>query len=216
MTDTEFSIKLKRTPVYFLSNELTFSIFRMKSRLPSSVYFILHLFDENGDEIFNEVRSGDTIIRQEPIYTMNKRWIVDNTYSRYNRTFTIPQECVDRSVEYQIELRTDNITSENPLYFNHLMFNEGEFISYHEPNEVVEKANIGLDKSGYANLYNDDEGTYLQVIRPDKKKIRSDVLSKCHCTVLAPHIESEPSVDNPINLFLEFINQTEQRIDVLR
>ena len=96
------------------------------------------------------------------------------------------------------------------------MFNEGEVISYHEPNEVVEKANIGLDKSGYANLYNDDEDTYLQVIRPDKKQIRSDVLSKCHCTVLAPHIESEPSVDSPINLFLEFINQTEQRIDVLR
>ena len=215
MSDTEFSVTFPKEPsdVCFVNTTLTFGIEHMKSRLPCAVYFILHLFDKNGDEIGYEF---PLLSEVEPVYTFKGRWIVDNTYSTYFHTFEINQEFVDRSVKYQIELRFDGVTSENPCYFNGLMFNEGEWDGYHKPYETKDKVVIGFQNTGYVNLYNDEEDTYLQVMRPNKNKFNTRKLTKSGCTVLAPHIPSESSVDEPLNLYLEFINQTEQRIDVLR
>lgn len=217
MTDYEYSLKFPMTPVLFMDETLTFAIYKMKSRLPSAVYFILHLFDEDENELTNPVKIDGQTIYQEPVYILKNRWVVDDTYSTYYETFDIPSEFVDRSVYYQIELRTYNISSENPLSFRELMFNEGEFEeNHHVPNEATRDVKIGFNKSSYANLYNDTLETYLQVIRPNRDAITTNELTKSSCTVLAPHIPSESNVDNPINLFLEFINQTDQRIDVLR
>ena len=208
-----------------MDNQLSFGIHNMKSRVPSAVYFILHLFDgfdtdeTEANELFVETKnpSDPSMVHREPVYIMKNRWVVDNTYSTYHDTFTIDESFVDKGVVFQIEIRTDNISSENPLYFNKLMFNEGEWEDdHHIPNEVTRDVKIGFNKSSYANLYNDDTDTYLQVIRPMRDAITTNELTKSSCTVLAPHIASEQSTDDPINLFLEFINQTEQRIDVLR
>lgn len=215
MSELEYSVTFPKEPsdVYFMKNTLSFGIEHMKSRLPVAVYFILHLFDENGDEIGYEF---PLLSEVEPVYTFKSRWIVDNTYSTYFNTFKIDQEFIDRSVKYQIELRFDGVSSENPCYFNGLMFNEGEWNGYHKPYETKDKVIIGFQNTGYCNLYNDEEGTYLQVMRPNMNRFHTSKLTGSGCTVLAPHIPSEPSVDEPLNLYLEFINQTEQRIDVLR
>ncbi len=217
MTDYEYSLKFPKTPVVFMDETLTFAIYKMKSRLPSAVYFILHLYDEDDKELTNPVKVDGQTIYGEPVYILKNRWVVDDTYSTYHETFDIPLEFIEQSVYYQIELRTYNVTSENPLYFREVMFNEGEFeLEHHVSNEAMKNVDIGFNKSSYANLYNDTLETYLQVIRPNRDAITTGELTGSSCTVLAPHIPSESSVDDPINLFLEFINQTDQRIDVLR
>lgn len=220
MSDWEVSILLPKIPVYFMQTTLSFGIGHMKSRLPSVVYFILHLYDENDEELFiktTNVRGGIKQIDNEPIYKLQDKWVVDNTYSEYHQTFDIDKEFIDRGVNCQIEIRADNITSENPLYFNKLMFNEGDWDDYHIPNEVAKHQKISFNNSSYTNLYNDLEETYLQVIRPsDKKAIYTNQITNSSCTVLAPHLKSEQNTDSPINLFFEFINMSDQRIDVLR
>ena len=209
MTDIEYSIKLPKTDVIFTDNTLTFAIYNMKSRLPSAVYFILHLYDKQGNEMFYQY--------DEPVYTMNHRWVVDHTYSTYYHTFTIQKRFVDEAVSYMIEIRADNINSENPLYFNKLMFNEKGFEEeHHVPHEEAKNVKIGFNKARYVNLYDDSRDTYLQVIRPMKGNFTTGEITPSGCTVLAPHINSEQSCDNHIDLFLEFINMREQRIDVLR
>lgn len=221
MSDLEYKVLFPKEPseVHFMKNTLSFGIEHLKSRLPCSVYFILHLYDENNEEIGHEIVhiiDHEEIVEIEPVYEFKSRWIVDNTYSTYFETFNINQEFVDRSVKYQIELRFDGVTSENPCYFNGLMFNEGEWDGYHKPYEMRDKVVIGFQNTGYVNLYDDDNETFLQVIRPNQDGFNTSELTGSGCTVLAPHIPSEPSVDDPLNLYLEFINQTEQRIDVLR
>lgn len=203
--ELEYHIKLPKQVVIFSDNELTFSIDKMKSRLPCVVYFILHLFDKNDDEV---------LVNQKPVH-ISSRWVVDKTYSTYYDTFEIDESFVDNAVQFQIELVLINVTSENPLYFNGLMFNEGEYKEYHEPSELETEKEIGFLNSSYTNLYSSN-GYFLQVIRPTRAKMFTNRLSASQCSVLAPHFDDERVVDHPINIFMEFINQTEQRIDVLR
>ena len=197
--ETEYYVKFPSQEINFDENQLTVSIEYMKSRGPSSVYFILHFYDIDGNEKH---------------YT-SPRWVVDNTYSTYHHTFDVSDELLSFTHSYQLELRLINITSENPLYLTGIMLNTGEYEGYHTPNEVIREKVIKFNKSRYTNLYN-DEGNYLQVIRPYGDDISTIMLNKSRCTVLAPHLFDESDVDNPINLFLEYLNQTEQRIDVLR
>lgn len=201
--ELEYHIDIPKTltPCRFIEDELTFSINWMKSRLPSAVYFILHLYDSSKTEIST--------------YTSD-RWIVDHTYSHYHHTFQLNQDEVDDTSFYQIELVAVNINSENPLSFKEIMLQQTPYDGYyHKPNEVLDSKEIKFNKSRYANLYMEN-GDYLQVIRPKADNIFTDKLVGSACTVLAPHLVDETDLDNPINLFLEFLNQTEQRIDVLR
>ena len=57
MSDLEYSVLFPKEPseVYFMKNILSFGIEHLKSRLPCSVYFILHLYDENNEEIGHEL-----------------------------------------------------------------------------------------------------------------------------------------------------------------
>ena len=203
--ELEYHMKLPKQAVIFSNNKLTFSVDKMKSRLPSVFYFKLHLFDKNDDEImFNE----------KPVFTSN-RWAVDKTYSTYYTTFEIDEGCLWRAIKFQIELVMIGITSENPLYFNGLMFNEGSYMNYHEPNEIITEKEIGFIKSSYANLYSQD-GNFLQVIRPTRVNMFTNRITASPMSVLAPHFDDEADVDHPVNVFMEFINQTDQRIDILR
>ena len=59
-----------------------------------------------------------------------------------------------------------------------------------------------FNKSCYANLYNED-GKFLQVIRPSKDDIFINKITASEVTVLAPHLEDEAEEDSPVNLFFE-------------
>ena len=196
----EYHIKLPKTDAIFLDNDLSFSINHIRSREPSSLYFVVKFYDMH-----------DTLLHT---YT-SKRWMIDTIYTTRYRNFSIPSDVADATAKYQITMITEGISSENPLYFVGLMFQEGDYSDYHTVSEQITDAKITFNKSSYANLYNHD-GTFLQVIRPSKADMHTDKLDKCACTVLAPHLVEEDIFDDPINIFLEFVNQTDQRIDVLR
>ena len=188
------------TDALFLDNSLSFSIEHIRSREPSTLYFIVKFYDMH-----------DTLLYT---YT-SKRWIIDTVYNTRFRNFSIPSDVADDTAKFDLTLVACGISSENPLYFVGLMFQEGEYSDYHTVSEAITSAKIGFNKSSYANLYNLD-GTFLQVIRPSRADMHTDKLDKCPCTVLAPHLIDENVFDDSINIFLEFVNQTDQRIDVLR
>jgi len=198
--EEEYLIKLPLTDADFMDNSLSFSIEHMKSRLTSTVYFIVDFYN----------------MSNELIHTYKAtRWVVDSTYSSYHTNFDIPSSIADESSKFQLTLVACNITSENPLWLTGLMFREGDYDGYHVPSEETNDALIKLNKSSYANLYNRD-GTYLQVIRPSRTIFHANKLDKCASTILVPHIPDESDIDDPVAVFLEFINMTDQRIDVLR
>ena len=196
----EYHIKLPKTEALFLDNQLSFSINHIRSREPSTLYFVVKFYDMH-----------DTLLYT---YT-SKRWMIDTVYNTRYRNFTIPSDVADATAFYQITMITEGISSENPLYFVGLMFQEGDYSNYHTVSEQITDAKITFNKSSYTNMYNQD-GSYLQVIRPSRADMHTNKLDKCACTVLAPHLVEEDIFDDPINIYLEFINQTDQRIDVLR
>lgn len=200
MSEINYRIIFPKTEVMFEKSSLTFTINHIKSRYLSTLYFILHCFDKYDTEIFT--------------YT-SPRWVITTEYTTKTRTFELGNDLFDDIAYTQIELRTANITSENPLYFNQIMFNEGEYEEYSIPYAQIKNADVYCNNTRYVNMY-DNTGNYLQVIRPNGEPLKSDCLSKSPCTVIAPHLEGETDVDDPINIFMEFINQKDQRIDVLR
>lgn len=203
MTEEEYHIKFPVTDALFLKNDLSFSIENIKSRFTSTLYFIVKFYDRHDNLLYT--------------YTSD-RWVIDNQYGRRYRNFTISEDVADKTTKYQITLVASNLSSENPLYFNKVMFQEGDYIAYHTPLESDTSETgylVKYNKCSYCNLYNNN-GDYLQVIRPKNDSITTKILKKSSCTVLAPHLSDEPVIDDPIDIFLEFVNQREQKIDVLR
>ena len=200
MSEVEYHLKFPIQDIAFNNKTVTFSIDAVKSRLGSVLYFKLHLFDKTKNTIYT--------------YT-SPRWYIDTVYTRRALTFDINQNKLDKAFFYQIELVAIGTTSENPLYFTGCMLNDGlDSGVYHKPNEEV-KVDVDLANNRFVNLYKSD-GNYMQVIRPSGEKINTHVLYKSACTVLAPHFAEESDIDEPTNIFLEFLHQKEQRIDVLR
>jgi len=209
----EYRLKLPKTHREFDDDKLVFTINHIRSRRPSILYFILHCYRIDG--------STEILVNNKPVYT-SPRGVIGTMFSDegcdYTQPFTIPSSVDIEDIYYvQLELRTLGINSENPLYFSELMFEEGtEFDGYHTPNEQSTTAHsIELPSNYYANLY-DGEDNYLQVIRPNKETFATDNLPKAQYTILAPHFADEDDVDSHIAVFTEAMNQTEQRIDVLR
>lgn len=197
--ETEYHIKFPKTLTTFITSTVTFSINNIKSRLTSVLYFKLHCYDKSSNEIYE--------------YT-SPRWIIDTDWKRRTCTFDLPAGIEEEAVYTQIELVAIGINNNNSLWFTECMLNEGGDVEYHQPSEHRELV-VGFLNSRYVNLYSGD-GNFLQVIRPQGDKIETNKLLKSTCTVLAPHFSEESDIDDPINIFMEFINQTEQRIDVLR
>ena len=208
----EYRLKLPKQNKMFDTVDLTFSIAHLRSRRPSIIYFILHLFDINNDEI---------LIEDKPVFTSERNVVgtkFDLENADYVYPFTISQSALDETIYSQLEIVTIGIDSENPLYFGGLMLQEGhEYNGYHVPQEMDKMNNhtIELPNNLYANLY-DIDGNYLQVIRPNKEAFNTNKLNPAQYTILAPHFEDDADVDSHVAVFLEAMNQTEQKIDVLR
>lgn len=203
----EYRLLLPKQNKLFDESTLTFTVNHMRSRRPSVFYFLLHLFDMDDVEIYTYT---------SPRSAVGTAFDLDSP--DYLETFELPSDIVEKSTYVQLELRTLGVNSENPLYFSELMLQEGDsFNGYHIPSsyDKLNSHTIELPSNLYANLY-DNEGNYLQVIRPNKEGFNTNTLNKAQYTILAPHFNDEEEVDSHIAVFLEAMNQTEQKIDVLR
>ena len=200
--EEEYHILFPRIQVNFTKPDLVFLINKIRSRSMSALYFKFHCYNRANELLYT--------------YT-SPRWVIDTEYQQRWRAFELPDEVYDEVLCTQIELITIGNSSENPLYFTECMLSEynGDNVKYHEPNEVIKNKKVGFLNSRYANLYTYD-GNYVQVIRPQGDDFNTGELTKSTCSVLAPHLSEESDIDDPVNIFMEFINQTEQRIDVLR
>lgn len=204
MSQNTYYIRTDLLEINWMDTELTFLINRVRSREPSVLYSKFHFYDKNKGLI-------KTIT--------NERWVIDYEYSSVHTTFEVDETVLHKSYYYQIELTALGNSSENPLFMQGLMLKTGELESdgYHKPSDITENLVVKFINNKYVNLYNNrNDDSYLQVIRPTGTEFTTSLLTESECTVLAPHFEDEPSTDSPINVFLEYINQTEQRIDVLR
>lgn len=212
----------------FDENVLRFTINHIRSRRPSILYFIFHCYDMDCEKVVDEETgeisyTHEILVNDKPLFE-SPRGVIGTSYSYdpsspdYTEKIELPSNKMEDIVYWMLEIRTLGIDGENPLYFSELMLNErDEFNGYHMPQEM-DKANnhsIGLPNNLYANIYRSD-GNYLQVIRPNKEGFNTNNLGKAKYTILAPHFEEEDEVDDHIAVFLECMNQTEQKIDVLR
>lgn len=184
--------------------DITFTINYMKCRTISVIYYKLHCYDYNEHEI---------LIENKPFH-IGERWVVDETWSSYHDTFNITSTELEEIYKIRLELILINVGDNNPLYLTELMLQNGLFEEFHEPKESIVEAEIGFINNAYANLYNNDNDNYLQIIRPNRTPFTTLKLTKDNWTVLAPHITGENPIDKPENLFVEFINQTEQEITI--
>ena len=182
---------------------VTFSIGNIKSRTPSVAYFILHCYDLHGDEI---------LVEDKPVY-VGQRFVVLPSYHEYICDMEIDEEIIHDTFNFQIELILIGVTSENPVYFNKVMFEQSPHTEYHKPAEALDIANIRFNNNNYATLYT-NEGKALQVIRPYPVDFDTHTITASKTTVLAPHLENEPETDTPDKLMMEYINQTIQYISI--
>lgn len=184
----------------FNTTTVTFSIGNIRSREPTIVTPELVLYNLKKQEI--------------KTYTA-EAFVTSKTYQSWHRTFHITDEELQKTGYVQINLIVDNLTSENPIYFNLLMLNEGEYEKYTQSEEIIESIKISFNNAFYANLTYNNEG-YLQVIRPNYDSFTTDKLTKSKCTVLAPHIKNECLEDTHENISLEYMNMSDQVIEILR
>lgn len=182
---------------------ITFTINYLKCRTIAVMYYILHCYDYNNQEILIDGNSFHT----------GERWAIDETWSSYHDSFELSQEDLEEIYQIQIELVLINVDDDNPCYFTEIMFQNGEFEEYHQVNEDLVEADIEFINHSYVNVYT-TSGSYLQIIRPNQTPFTTNTLSKSAMTVLAPHIADEPSTDKPENLFVEFVYQTEQTTNI--
>lgn len=150
----------------------------------------------------------------ETVYTSD-RWVIGTVYEHREDYFELSDEVIEETAYIQLELVCLGIDSENPLYFNEVMLQNGKFSEYHQPSEVQTSTLIKFNNNTYVNLYKDD-GDYLQVIRPNREPLKTDSLDKAKVTILAPHFEDDKDFDDDVAVFIEAMNQREQSIDVLR
>jgi len=197
----KYKLTFKRTQIRVNEDTLTFSIGQIKSRTMSVVYFKFKGYDLR-----------NTLISE---YTSN-RWVITSAYSLKYDTFTIPLntgytvEDIDTCV---IEMYLIGIDSENPLYFNKIQLNEGEYKEYNKPNDAKNNVAVGFHTNKYVNLYDTSEN-FLQVIRPNGEAFTTETLTPSKTTILAPHLPNESTFDTPTAIFYEYMYMTEQVIGV--
>lgn len=184
---------------------VVFSIGNIKSRTPSVGYFILHCYDVHGDEI---------LVNNAPVYTSN-RFVITSSYREYLQEFELEEDVLHDTFKFQFELVFIGVTSENPVFFNRVMFEEAPHTVYHKPEEAYDKAAVRFMNNNYVELFKQD-GTSLQVIRPNRDDFNTDYITKSEATILAPHLPNEPVTDTADKLMMEYINQTEQSISYKR
>lgn len=185
----------------FTNTKLTFTIGKMRSRGVCIVKPILKLYNLNKTQI--KEYSG-------------KQWVVANNYKEYTQSYTMTEDELYDTAYVQIVLEVKGITSNYPIYFNNLILNEGDYTSYHQPDESLDEMTVYFVNNFFTNLYRNNSDSYLEVIRPNYDNFTTEVLKKSKCTVLAPHLMNEDSVDSSENLSLEYMNMSDQVIEILR
>lgn len=197
----KYKISFPQFQIRTSSDTLTFSISKIKSRVPLVVYFKFYGYDLH-----------NTLITE---YT-GERWVITAEYTKQYDTFTLTMEegyDVTDLDTCKIELYTIGVTSEHPLWFNRLQLNIGEDTEYHKPNDEKQNVTIGFNRNSYVNLYDTTE-KYLQIIRPNHEAFTTENLSPAQYTILAPHLPNESEFDNPVALLYEYMYQIEQVIGV--
>ena len=186
-----------------LDGNVVFSIGNIKSRTPSVGLIKLHCYDMHDEEI---------LVNNKPVY-VGERFVITTKYRERIEEFTIDEDILHQTFNFQFELIVNGISSEHPVYFNHVMFEEAPHTEYHKTEEAFDEATIDFENNNFAELYNVMGGS-LQVIRPLKTSFTTHYITASKKTILAPHIENEPATDLPSKLMMEYINQTEQHIDI--
>ena len=143
-------------------------------------------------------------------------WVIGKYYEQKHCGFSITQNQLNRASFFSIGLVIDGVDSSNRLYFNHLQLSETDTLAYHQPAEAIPKTDIKFSNSFYANLYTDKSDSYLQVIRPYYNNMDTETIKKSKVTVLVPHLENEDNIDSPASIGLEFMNASDQKIEILR
>lgn len=199
-----FHLTFPKIQKNFDATLLTFSIGNIKSRVASVAQIKLHCYNYEGNEI---------LVNSDAVY-VGKRFVVTDKYQEHIETISLTADQLSKSYEFEIELILYGITSENPCWFNEVMLETGgTHTMYHKPSEAIDKTDIVFKNNNYAVLYNiENEG--LQVIRPKYDSINTKELTFSEYTILAPHLDNEPVMDSPSRLMMEFINQTEQYIQI--
>lgn len=185
----------------FTNTRLTFTVGKMRSLGVCIVKPILKLYNLK-----------KTLINQ---YT-GKQWVVANNYNEYTQTYDMTEDELYDTAYVQIILEIVGVTSEHPIYFNNLILNEGDYTAYHQPDESLDEMTIFFVNNFFTNLYTTNNDSYLEVIRPNYDNFTTQVLKKSKCTVLAPHLSNEESIDSSENLSLEYMNMSDQVIEILR
>lgn len=225
----------------FDDTNLSFTINHIRSRTPSVLYFILHCFDRNGNELYitDDTLSTSTItidrlnnkedtenynpytftLEEDIVSYVSPRKAIGTVFSSegvdYTQNFDLDERIVSQTVYVQLEIISMGTNSENPLYFSELMFQEKAFSNYHTPSELKNRHSIEFLEANYVNCYS-KEGDYLQIIRPNREGLTTAELTTAKYSILAPHFKEDKGVDSPVSVFIEAMNQTEQTIDVLR
>lgn len=204
----KYKVKFPQMQIRITEDKLTFAINKIKSRTLSVVYFKFYGYDLRDNVIVEHT---------------SDKWVITSTYQRNYETFDLEFETnpltnapydVEDLDTFTIELYTLGITSENPLWFNHLQLTNGEDTNeYHVPNEERSNVSIGFARNSYVNLY-DSTDTYLQIIRPNHEGFTTENLTHSQRTILVPHLPNESEFDNPTALLYEYMYMTEQRIGV--
>ena len=200
----EFHLYFPKFNKTFDKEDVVFSIGNIKSRVPSVCYMKCHCYDLHDSEI---------LVSNKPVH-VGERFVITSGYQSYIEAFEIPTSILERTFTISIELVLLGLTSENPCYFNEVMFEVGEnHTEYHKPNDAFGETHILFNNNNYAVLY-DIYDNGVQVIRPYKDNFTTKKLTASKCTILAPHLSNEPKTDTPSNIMQEFINQTEQYIQI--
>lgn len=200
---TKYTITLPKKELMknFTNKKLTFSVGKMKSKGVCIVKPVLQLIT----------------INKQPLKTLSGvSWVVANNYNSYIQTFNLTDDELQETAYIQLKLEVIGITSTQPIYFTNLMLNEGSYTEYHQPNDTIEEMSIYFINNFFTNVYTKNKDCYLEIIRPNYDSLTTKTLSKSNCTVLAPHLSDEDKIDSPENIGLEYMNMSDQVIEILR
>lgn len=203
--EREFKIRTNKFLHEISDDTLTFAIDQMKCRTLAVVYFKIHAYDMNDDEL---------LVNGDALY-VSKRWVVSGEFHTFFETFTLDSKLSRLIKELSVELCMIRVGINNPLTFTGVRLMNGEYDGvHHESSEADIIHTIEFPNNPYVNLYSSNTTDYLQIIRPYKNLITTSEIKRDKCTILAPHIAGEDNIDNPSNLILEVMNQEEQETNI--
>lgn len=158
-------------------------------------------------------------INKELIHTIKDLpFIVTGKYHSHNIIFDTPTKGHYFTIIFNFVslLPSDSVTR---VLFNRLLYADGNYnhVEYNEPSGHLHEQSIHFIDNFYAELHKKDN-TYLQVMRPNYDSITTEKLTQSKKSILAPHLAktSEDLVDTSEKLCLEYINQKEQTVDLLK